>query len=1216
MVNGYKQRDYRFADPLIRLRKRAGLAQQEVANRIGVSEKTIRNWEGAINYPTEYHLKQLIELYLHYNAFVSRCEQEEARQLWDQLRTSVNYHISAFDDLWFSSVLEIRQTHRANCPALSSRNPPRDWGGVLNVPNLYGREHELEMLRQWVLSDDGCRLVTVLGMGGIGKTALVLNFVRQIAPNFACVVWQSLHNAPPLEDLLHDWISALAEPHNLAPVPEIDQAITLLITLLQDRRCLLVLDNVETLFQEGMPEGRFCAGYEAYEKLIGAIAQKKHHGCLVLTSRALPAILRQFTGSQEPGRVLRLGGLTENISQQLLKDKGLHGNDETWNDFVQRYAGNPLILKIVAEIIHRLYGGDITSFLSEEFMTFSSIRELLTQQFKQLSKLEQALMYWLAVEREPVTQEHLRNDLCQPFMKEMVAEALLTLYNRSLLEIEQGEHTTVFLLQPVILAYVTDQLVERVGEEICTEQLELFLHHALLQGQTKEYLRLTQERIILQPLLKRLQTYFKNQQTLSAHLEHLLVVLRGIPLSNQGYGSGNLINLLVQVRGHLQELDMSQLSIRGAYLQQTETQSANFAGSNLTDALFMEPCEGILSVAFSPDERFVAAGSNSGQLSLWRIVDSLIVFMVQAHIKLTWMVAFSPDSRFLASGGYEGDVKIWETNSGRCVKVLQGHTAWVRALTWSPDGHFLVSGGHDGSIKCWVPLESDNPIEWYKGSSAVWSVVFCPDGRRLAMSTADGFVQIWDVLNELWQWRTKTHGSPIPALAFSSDGYILVGGGEDANIRVWEASSGQSLGVLNGHMNAVRSLSFNAQGLLASGSDDRTVKLWQVAKAKREASRCLATLDGHQGWVWSVTFNQSGSILASGGHEGVVKLWQITGKGAMGVCVRSLRGFSRLITSIAFNHDGTLLVSGERNGKIRMWETESGKCRYTLSNLVGEAYAVLFHPDGQTFVHSLLDKSIYVRKTANGHCMHTLQGHQGEIWSVAFSPDGRFLVSGSFDMSVKWWSLDHGICLATFHGHQHWIWAVAYSPDGWHLASGDVNGEIKLWNIESGLCTYTLHARQRGIVALTFTADGCKLLASDAQGLISEWDVCSGECLRMLTGNEASYWPGSVSFSPDSSHVMASMDQNVIIWEVEGGAHCNRFLSHVGRPGPVAFGTDQQILAYGTDQGTIVLWERHRGTHLATLCNDSPYTNMNIRDTTGFTEEQRTSLLMLGAVEN
>src|SRR5204863_7862141 len=108
-------------------------------------------------------------------------------------------------------------------------------------------------------------------------------------------------------DILSDWLPVLVEQHDIPLLQSEEQSLALLIKSLQERRCLLVLDNLETLFQEGVLEGGYREGYEGYTTLILRLAETAHQSCLVLTSRELSPALRVFTGRHSPVRVLRLG---------------------------------------------------------------------------------------------------------------------------------------------------------------------------------------------------------------------------------------------------------------------------------------------------------------------------------------------------------------------------------------------------------------------------------------------------------------------------------------------------------------------------------------------------------------------------------------------------------------------------------------------------------------------------------------------------------------------------------------------------------------------------------------------------------------------------------------------------------------------------------------------------------------------------------------------
>jgi hypothetical protein len=209
-----------------------------------------------------------------------------------------------------------------------------------------------------------------------------------------------------------------------------------------------------------------------------------------------------------PVRTLRLGGLDLEASRTLLQDKGLQGDDAAWQALVGRYGGNPLALKVVSQAIAELFGGQIAAFLTYATETygavFGGLRRLLEEQVERLSPLEQSVLSWLAVEREPVGVAALAADLGPGTGRGALLEALEGLGQRSLLErgAQGGTHT----LQPVVLEYATERLVAEVGREVVAGAPGLLASHALLQAQAKDYVRRSQERLNAQPLLEHVRT--------------------------------------------------------------------------------------------------------------------------------------------------------------------------------------------------------------------------------------------------------------------------------------------------------------------------------------------------------------------------------------------------------------------------------------------------------------------------------------------------------------------------------------------------------------------------------------------------------------------------------------------------------------------------------------------------------------------------------------
>jgi transcriptional regulator with XRE-family HTH domain len=197
-------------------------------------------------------------------------------------------------------------------------DPHQDWGDAIDVSVFYGREATLAQLQQWLV-EDKCRLVALLGIGGIGKSALAVKLGMQLQSEFDVIVWRSLQNAPPLEDFLESILQFLLHIQAADPViPDIlDGRLTTLMDCLRQQRCLLILDNVETILSSGNQVGQYRSGYEGYGQLLRSLGEVLHQSCLLLTSREKPKEVALLEGEQLPVRSLVLEGLHPTEGRQL-----------------------------------------------------------------------------------------------------------------------------------------------------------------------------------------------------------------------------------------------------------------------------------------------------------------------------------------------------------------------------------------------------------------------------------------------------------------------------------------------------------------------------------------------------------------------------------------------------------------------------------------------------------------------------------------------------------------------------------------------------------------------------------------------------------------------------------------------------------------------------------------------------------------------------------
>ncbi len=413
-------------------------------------------------------------------------------------------------------------------------------------------------------------------------------------------------------------------------------------------------------------------------------------------------------------------------------------------------------------------------------------------------------------------------------------------------------------------------------------------------------------------------------------------------------------------------------------------------------------------------------------------------------------------------------------------------------------------------------------------------------------------------------------------------------------------SSPQVTTFLHGHTMQVNSLAFSpVEGILASGSGDGTIMLWNVETDPPEPIG--APLAGHDRGVVAVAFSPDtlasrgtgGRLLASGGDDGVVILWNVDTRQPVG---EPLEGHTGSVKSLAFSPaDGRILASGGSDATVILWDVETGERIDTLRGHSDAVESVAFSPDtpasrgtgGEILASAGRDGTIRLWNVDTGALVQELEGHSGGVYTLAFSPDAAILASGGADQTIRLWDVEAGQPRErgqplgeSLTGHTDGVTGLVFSPDGATLVSSSLDQTIILWDLET---RQPLTGLAGGVGAMAFSPGGEVLASGSKDSAIILWDLRRElpAIARRLSGHDDAV--KSVAFSPDTpasrrigGEILASgsMDGSIRLWNAKTGEPVGDPLAGHDQPvNSVTFSPSGELMASGGDDQSIVLWD-------------------------------------------
>jgi transcriptional regulator with XRE-family HTH domain len=488
-------------------------------------------------------------------------EDETLQKLAEPLDRTVDELRNIFTRALLDSSDSGREEDRGNstCSIMGTEvtiaNRCENWDGAPDVSSFQGRTDELDKLKRWIVCDR-IRVLALIGQGGIGKSAVSVKLAQDIKDKFEYVIWRSLHHCPPVEHLLADLLQFFPHQQQTHHPATDTTSISRLMNCLRSHRCLVILDDWQTVLCSGDLAGHYRQEYQNYSELLRRVGEEPHQSCVVICSREKPIeIVSLASSTKETGsvRFLKLSGLPIEDAKAILQAESFSGSENGLEELIWQYGGNPSALKIISKMIKSpLFNGSISNFLEQSSLLHGDIiANHLTQQFQRLSPLEKEIMYWLAIEQTPVSLADLRSNIWFSVRTSDLINSLEFLERRCLLEIITKDDETLFTLQPVLAKYVINQLIEQVCKNIFAviethslEHLGLLRSHTLVQEPAPDTVKEIQDRLILKRVKDKLPTILGSDRSIEEQLNEIVSIISGKSPTVVGYTQVNMRNLL------------------------------------------------------------------------------------------------------------------------------------------------------------------------------------------------------------------------------------------------------------------------------------------------------------------------------------------------------------------------------------------------------------------------------------------------------------------------------------------------------------------------------------------------------------------------------------------------------------------------------------------------------------------------------------------------
>jgi WD40 repeat protein len=943
------------------------------------------------------------------------------------------------------------------------------------------------------------------GAGGFGKTTLAVALCHHEAVLSAFddgILWATLGQEPKLQVELTKLYAALTGER--PAFIDVDDAAMHLAERLEDRNCLLVIDDVwdPHHVKPFLRGGRACARLittrvtqvtvEVAAARVVVNEMTTQQSVQLLSARLQPAVgqelhlvhelaqrlgewplLLRLAASQLRERTLRGASLEDAVGHvdQALRRRGVEAfdraNPSERHDAVASTVGASLTVLDAAD---RQRGIELAIFPRGLSIPFGAVSSLWQLDSFETEELVQRLDNVALLDFDLRTATVRLHDVVQSYLHELLEDsgqvhARLT---------RQGWPDPYRLPDKYAWRWIGWHLA-RAGE------------HARLQQLLSDYawLKAKLEATDVQAVLDEFELV--NEDTLRPLRDALRLASHGLTRDVEQLAA-QLIGRLAPGSSELVDrvLADARASVKGAWLGLLERSLTSPGGALL--AIMKGHAGPVAGVCLTPEGTHAVSASGDGTLRVWELSSGRVIRVLEGHRGPVHCVAITGSGRQVISGAEDRAVDVWDVESGQCERILRGHYGPVYGVAVDPGGERVFSVSEDGRVCC--AGANSKQIQLFKlGSLQLRPVVLSPDGALLLFASEDWTAVVLDLGSGQTLTTLRGHEGAVRALAFSPDGRRVVSGAEDATLRVWDRASGETLRILQGHQGAVNAVAVTPDGRrVLSGGRDRSLRIWDL-----ESGETLSVLEGHSGPVLGLALNSSGSHAVSASADRTLRYWRTDGP-----TPRQLeKAHLSPVGLVAVAVDGRRAISGAQHEDLRVWDLE------------------------QRRVERVLEPPRSLEAAATGPVLQLVTEQQRRLGWLSLTPDGSRAIATYSDRRLCIWDVQSGSLVREIRGGVDGR-QLAISRDATRAVSLLRDATVRVTDLASGRTLRLLASSENERALENLPAPSALLSELELELVV---DVAPVPIRR----------EGRVALSPSGSLVVLGFHSSLVLWDVLSG---------------------------------------------------------------------------------